>query len=307
MVAEYQPNRVNPQTGKYYYYTTDQINSTRVVTDDEGNVVYSAVHDPYGGVQQTWVNTFNPGWKFSGKEQDAESGLYYFGARYYDPGLYRFLSPDPVIPTDRALYNPQRWNLYGYCGNNPINFVDLDGRILVPVNNIADATIAARYKYLDNRFLSKLSDVFFWLSESGIDIIITSMYRPAAFQAELRKQNPANTAKGISYHQTGWAIDISWANFSEEKFKEFVDYCKSRGFIVIKETRVNSDGTTSVWIHISIDDPKKKSSKAASSAERLFHLYNSAIFNMINSFFELMMSQDPWFGMVTAPYEQYMI
>ncbi|MCR4409583.1 MAG: DUF5675 family protein [Candidatus Saccharicenans sp.] len=114
-------------------YTADQVNSTRVVTDDEGNVVYSAVHDPYGGLQQTWVNTFNPGWKFSGHEQDPESSLYYFGARYYDPGLYRFLSPDPVIPTDRALYNPQRWNLYGYCLGNPINFVDPFGDITIRI------------------------------------------------------------------------------------------------------------------------------------------------------------------------------
>ncbi|MCR4409577.1 MAG: RHS repeat-associated core domain-containing protein [Candidatus Saccharicenans sp.] len=58
----------------------------------------------------------------------SESSLYYFGARYYDPALYRFLSPDPVIPTDRALYNPQRWNLYGYCLNNPLNLCDPDGR-----------------------------------------------------------------------------------------------------------------------------------------------------------------------------------
>jgi len=40
MVAEYQP-----QTGKYYYYTTDQIGSTRIVTDDTGNIAYSAAHD----------------------------------------------------------------------------------------------------------------------------------------------------------------------------------------------------------------------------------------------------------------------
>jgi hypothetical protein len=43
------------------------------------------------------------------------------------PSLYRFLSPDPVIPTDRALYNPQRWNLYAYCLGNPINYVDISG------------------------------------------------------------------------------------------------------------------------------------------------------------------------------------
>jgi RHS repeat-associated protein len=78
-------------------------------------------------VQQTWVNTFNPELKFSGKEQDTESGLYYFGSRYYDPTLYRFLSPDPVIPTDRALYNPQRWNLYGYCGDNPVSNIEVNG------------------------------------------------------------------------------------------------------------------------------------------------------------------------------------
>ncbi|MBC7348573.1 MAG: hypothetical protein H5U05_01210 [Candidatus Aminicenantes bacterium] len=47
MVAEYQP-----QTGKYYYYTTDQIGSTRIVTDDTGNIVYAAAHDPYGGVKE---------------------------------------------------------------------------------------------------------------------------------------------------------------------------------------------------------------------------------------------------------------
>jgi RHS repeat-associated protein len=122
MVAEY-----HPLDSKYYYYTTDQINSTRVVTDDLGNVVYAAAHDPYGGMQQTWTNTFNPELKFSGKEQDTESGLYYFGARYYDPTIYRFLSPDPVISTSRAVYNPQLWNLYGYCLGNPINMIDIFG------------------------------------------------------------------------------------------------------------------------------------------------------------------------------------
>ena len=55
MVAEYQPDRVDqrdPQRDKYQYYITDQINSTRVVTDDTGNVVYTAAHDPYGGMVQ---------------------------------------------------------------------------------------------------------------------------------------------------------------------------------------------------------------------------------------------------------------
>ena len=123
LVAEYQPLE-----NKYYYHTTDQINSTRIVTDDNGTVVYAAAHDPYGGIQQTWVNTFDPALKFSGKERDEESGLDYFGARYYDHTLYRFLSVDPVVSTDLGLANPQFWNSYSYCGNNPLRFFDKGGR-----------------------------------------------------------------------------------------------------------------------------------------------------------------------------------
>jgi RHS repeat-associated protein len=79
------------------YYTPDQINSTRVVTDSTGTVVYSAAHDPYGGIQQTWLSNYDPQLKFSGKERDVESQLDYFGARYYDRNIYRFISPDPVM------------------------------------------------------------------------------------------------------------------------------------------------------------------------------------------------------------------
>jgi len=85
------------------------------VTNDLGNVVYAAAYDPYGGMQQTWTNAFNPELKYSGKEQDAESGLYYFGARYYDPTIYRFLSPDPVI--NMPLITSEMIHLWlGYSG-----------------------------------------------------------------------------------------------------------------------------------------------------------------------------------------------
>jgi RHS repeat-associated protein len=122
LVAEY--DTVGQQI---YYYTSDQIGSTRIVTNSAGVVVYAAAHDPYGGIQQTWVNAFNPTPKFSGKERDGESDLDYFGARYYDHSLYRFLSVDPKIPGSVSLFNQQRWNLYAYCLGNPANYVDPAG------------------------------------------------------------------------------------------------------------------------------------------------------------------------------------
>jgi RHS repeat-associated protein len=124
LIAEYKP-----QTGEYFYYMTDQINSTRIITNDSGNVVFSEAYGPYGDVQKTWINTYDPKLKFSGKEREGYSELDYFGARYFDNKSYRFNSVDPIINKDEALVNPQLWNLYAYCRNNPISFVDPTGAL----------------------------------------------------------------------------------------------------------------------------------------------------------------------------------
>ena len=71
LVAEYRN-----QESRLFYYSSDQINSTRIVTDNNGNVVYSAAHEPYGGIQKTWVSSYAPSLKFSGKERDAESDVF---------------------------------------------------------------------------------------------------------------------------------------------------------------------------------------------------------------------------------------
>jgi hypothetical protein len=87
VVAEYRPLE-----SKYYYYTPDQINSVRMITNNTGTVVYSATYDPYGGIEKTWVSSYSPKLKFSGKERDSESGMDYFGARYFAGRQYRFIS-----------------------------------------------------------------------------------------------------------------------------------------------------------------------------------------------------------------------
>ncbi len=134
LIAEYAP-----ASGQYYYYTQDQIGSTRIVTNDSGTVVYAEAHDPYGGIQKTWVNAFDPKRKFSDKERDGETGLDYFGARYYSApeyseghtGSYRWLSIDPVFNTFAVLADPQASNLYSYCRNNPLSPYDPDGREVI--------------------------------------------------------------------------------------------------------------------------------------------------------------------------------
>ena len=64
---------------------------------------------------------------FTGKDRDAETGLDYFGARYMSAGQGRFTSPD-AKQSSAKLDNPQSWNRYSYTDNNPLAFVDPDGK-----------------------------------------------------------------------------------------------------------------------------------------------------------------------------------
>ena len=74
--------------------------------------------------------------KFTGKERDSESGLDYFGARYYGSSMGRFMSPDWSAKAEPVPYakldNPQSLNLYSYVGNNPLSRVDADGHCSSP-------------------------------------------------------------------------------------------------------------------------------------------------------------------------------
>jgi RHS repeat-associated protein len=73
------------------------------------------------GTQQA---SFQVSRRFTGQILDAETGLYYYNARYYDPELGRFTQPDTEIPD---LSNPQSYNRYSYCVNDPLRYTDPDG------------------------------------------------------------------------------------------------------------------------------------------------------------------------------------
>ena len=75
-------------------------------------------------------------YKFTGKERDEDTGLYYYGARYLDPKYSRWLSADPALGEymggtssgEGGIFNTINFNLYHYAGNNPIKYIDPDGR-----------------------------------------------------------------------------------------------------------------------------------------------------------------------------------
>jgi RHS repeat-associated protein len=128
------------------FYNGDHLGSTNVMTDRDGNLLEEIAYYPYGEVR----NIHMPGlisrnsYGFTQKEQDAESDLHYFEARYMAGSSGRFLSTDPkyanpsmLSQQDFSSYlsNPLKNNLYSYVLNNPIRYNDptgLDENMSVP-------------------------------------------------------------------------------------------------------------------------------------------------------------------------------
>jgi RHS repeat-associated protein len=109
-----------------HYYLSDALNSTSVVVGAAGALENESDYYPFGSELQIVTNDPGNHHKFTGKELDAESGLYNFGARYYGPVIGRFITPDPLLASGHPL-NPQTWNRYTYALNNPVRYVDPDG------------------------------------------------------------------------------------------------------------------------------------------------------------------------------------
>jgi len=145
------------QTEKRYYYHADHLQSAQFITDANGEKYEQIEYTPYG---ELWIEETAPGvdklpFRFTGKELDTETGLYYYGARYLDPKYSRWLSGDPAlgeyIPQAGAdtsklpnggVYNSFNFAVFEYANNNPVKYNDPDGRVAV-VDDATAVVVAA--------------------------------------------------------------------------------------------------------------------------------------------------------------------
>ena len=114
--------------GQTYFYHENSLGSIAALTDGTGNVVERYRYGAYGeatilapdGVTELGDSQVDNPYRFTGRRYDAETGIYYYRARFYDPERGRFLQRDPKGYEDGM-------GLYEYVGSNPVNFVDPQG------------------------------------------------------------------------------------------------------------------------------------------------------------------------------------
>jgi RHS repeat-associated protein len=158
-----------------------------VVTDYRGELYERIEYTPYG---ELWLEQVKSGidrlpFRFTGKELDEETGLYYYGARYLDPKTSRWISADPALgeylpsapineearrrnqnlPGMGGIYNLVNAQLYHYAGNNPVKYTDPDGRTSLDIDNqviVADIT--------DDADMRKALDQLYVLGDIGYTV-----------------------------------------------------------------------------------------------------------------------------------------
>ncbi|MDY0093176.1 MAG: RHS repeat-associated core domain-containing protein [Candidatus Vecturithrix sp.] len=120
--------------GAWTWIHADHLHSATVITDENGTEVRRLAYRAFGEEALNTGTGDTPPYTYTGKELD-RTGLYYYGARYYDPVLARFISPDTVY--DRG---PQGLNRYSYALNNPILYFDPMGYAVKTPQYMADTS-----------------------------------------------------------------------------------------------------------------------------------------------------------------------
>ncbi len=104
------------------YIRQDHLSGTALVTSDNGTQLGTIKYYPYGDCRNS-QGTLGTDKLFTGQRLD-DTGLYYYGARYYDPTIGRFISADTLV---QSFKNPQTFNRCSYVLNNPLKYVDPSG------------------------------------------------------------------------------------------------------------------------------------------------------------------------------------
>jgi RHS repeat-associated protein len=139
--------------GATSYYSADGLGSITSMEDGTGSAVAAYTYDAFGNITNSAGSITNP-FRYTGREWDSETSLYYYRARYYDPSTGRFLSEDSTGFEGGV-------NFFAYVGNNPTNITDSDGHAFKScAKAIADLAAATA------KLAARMAAIHYWKGEN---------------------------------------------------------------------------------------------------------------------------------------------
>jgi RHS repeat-associated protein len=221
--------QTNTTTG-VSYFLTDHLGTTATLTDATGNVVETLNYDSFGNNAGSALTRYT----YTGREQDPDTGLLYYRARFYDPELGRFISEDPI-----GLKGGN--NLFAYVSNNPARFTDpsglcqlrpkdpCGGPTLHPVDGARDLGKGqvSQWPFMHWSVVNELNQALAEIYRDIPNFGFTEMFRPTSYQTTLYNQYQRNLQAynnrfilfrgspplpadppGSSAHEAGVAFDV---------------------------------------------------------------------------------------------------
>jgi len=226
--------------GNINYYHKDNLGSIRAITNSVGAVVYSTSYEPFGN---EFSESGSSEYSYTGKPKD-NSGLYYYGARYYDASLGRFTQIDPILDVSQSPY--------AYVRNNPLKLIDPTGMKDYSVGgapplrgkDIKMAPIDPITLFTDTNSIGMSYFRVAAASRAHVDPIAAA----AAFVSEGFNVQAYNhmVAMGLYYNGNVWR-DIDIDTFSPVGLDSFVDQMpilKAKGLLRSDFTMADTDSST---------------------------------------------------------------
>jgi len=128
------------------YYHPDHLHSAQVMSTNSGALTQHYEYTAYGNTRYTFsTNAFPLSRRYTSQVLDEDTGLYYYGSRYYDPVLGRFVQPDTIVPN---RFDPQAYDRYAYARDNPLRYTDPSGHGPVDDALFNTGTIKSSYQLM---------------------------------------------------------------------------------------------------------------------------------------------------------------
>ena len=195
-----------------FFYHPDHLGSSSYITGQDGKVSQHTEYIAFGEILFDEHNTEHTmPYLFNGKELDQETGLYYYGARYYDPKVSIFVNVDPLVEKTMSAY--------AYTYNNPISLIDPTGKEpedWVKRKNEDGSTswvwredIKARYQAIEAGYIDYAQPGYVYMAQKSFN-----------------EQAPVRLGDNGEWHFMGFIEQLTYTGYHENPYLHIIDHSK---------------------------------------------------------------------------------